>query len=455
MNVYDKLEAMVKKFEEMDQIDKEYGKLQDNEKVDKIKSRCLEKGIVNIAEEIESMAENLTDEDIDEIHKVLEEIEDDIVNQQNKIKKLQKKYGEKSSKLVEPMFELAHLYNSSGQYDEEISMLKEILSIRESNKSDSIVFTIDVMRDLIFALSKSNYDEDVVEMKEKMFSHYENVFSEEPKKIIMALIEALQYALETMEDLRLHEEFDRAIALKKCVIEMDVDIFENEEKAKDLTPTDEIFELSLHLSDVDCNDEALKILKKNAKLVKEIYGENSKETINLLEHMATILTKIEDLNEVLKIRKKLVELTVSVFGEGKKEVFIARLLLVELLNVLGKEKEAQRIKKKIPKEFLEEYSMESNFGGAEQQLALKSIYMLSELANFYNANDNHEKEIKNRRRIVEIYYDTFGDSKNWNERVKKLGLQFLYQFAESLNFSNLKKELKNVISDIQKIEGSL
>ena len=94
MNIYDKLNAMVRKVEELDELANEYDKIKDDESSDhnKIRSHCLTQGALNAAEELEAMAEDLTDEEIEELNAAFAEIEDDIEDHEEEIAELRKKY---------------------------------------------------------------------------------------------------------------------------------------------------------------------------------------------------------------------------------------------------------------------------------------------------------------------------------------------------------------------------
>ena len=70
MDVYEKLDLLVKKAEELDEIGDELTKAND-----KIQERCISQAAMQIADELEKLGNMFTDDDIDEIHNALSEDE--------------------------------------------------------------------------------------------------------------------------------------------------------------------------------------------------------------------------------------------------------------------------------------------------------------------------------------------------------------------------------------------
>ena len=62
MNVYEKLDAIVKKAEELDEIGDELAKVDGSK--NPIQERCLSQSALQTAEELEDLSELLTDDDI-------------------------------------------------------------------------------------------------------------------------------------------------------------------------------------------------------------------------------------------------------------------------------------------------------------------------------------------------------------------------------------------------------
>ena len=156
MDIYDKLNAMVKKVEELDELANEYDKIKedDSNEHNKIKSHCLTQGALNAAEELEAMAEDLTDEEIDEINAAFADIEADIEDCEEEIADIRKKLGDNDGSLIRPLKELAELYHLATRFDEEIQVRKQIFNIVK-NIDESRAYTTLAMRDLVFALNNA------------------------------------------------------------------------------------------------------------------------------------------------------------------------------------------------------------------------------------------------------------------------------------------------------------
>ena len=73
MNVYEKLDALVKKAEELDEIGDELAKVDGNK--NPLQERCLSKNALQAADELEELGELLTDDDIAMIYESLNEEE--------------------------------------------------------------------------------------------------------------------------------------------------------------------------------------------------------------------------------------------------------------------------------------------------------------------------------------------------------------------------------------------
>ena len=69
MNVYEKLDALVKKAEELDEIGDELAKVNGNK--NPLQERCLSKSALQTADELEELGELLTDDDIAMIYESL------------------------------------------------------------------------------------------------------------------------------------------------------------------------------------------------------------------------------------------------------------------------------------------------------------------------------------------------------------------------------------------------
>ena len=73
MNLYNKLDALVKKAEELDELGDELAKVDGNK--NPIQERCISQATLQLADELESMTDLFTDDDIDEINVALSDEE--------------------------------------------------------------------------------------------------------------------------------------------------------------------------------------------------------------------------------------------------------------------------------------------------------------------------------------------------------------------------------------------
>ena len=71
MDVYEKLDALVKKAEELDAIGDKFVALDDNDK-NAVQSYCLEQAMLEMADELEEIADTFTDEERKEILNALD-----------------------------------------------------------------------------------------------------------------------------------------------------------------------------------------------------------------------------------------------------------------------------------------------------------------------------------------------------------------------------------------------
>lgn len=73
MNLYNKLDVLVKKAEELDELGNELSKVDGSK--NPIQERCISQAALQLADELESMTYLFTDDDIDEINAALSDEE--------------------------------------------------------------------------------------------------------------------------------------------------------------------------------------------------------------------------------------------------------------------------------------------------------------------------------------------------------------------------------------------
>ena len=73
MNLYNKLDVLVKKAEELDELGNELSKVDGSK--NPIQERCISHAALQLADELESMTDLFTDDDIDEINYALSDEE--------------------------------------------------------------------------------------------------------------------------------------------------------------------------------------------------------------------------------------------------------------------------------------------------------------------------------------------------------------------------------------------
>ena len=73
MDLYDKLDALVKKAEELDELGDELVKVDGSK--NPIQERCISQAALQLADELESMTDLFTDDDIDKINAALSDEE--------------------------------------------------------------------------------------------------------------------------------------------------------------------------------------------------------------------------------------------------------------------------------------------------------------------------------------------------------------------------------------------
>ena len=73
MNLYNKLDVLVKKAEELDELGNELSKVDGSK--NPMQERCISQAALQLADELESMTDLFTDDDIDEINDALSDEE--------------------------------------------------------------------------------------------------------------------------------------------------------------------------------------------------------------------------------------------------------------------------------------------------------------------------------------------------------------------------------------------
>lgn len=359
MDIYDKLNAMVKKVEELDELANEYDRIKedDSNEHNKIKSHCLTQGALNAAEELEAMAEDLTDEELDEINAAFADIEADIEDCEEEIADIRKKVGDNDGSLIRPLKELAELYHLATRFDEEIQVRKQIFNIVK-NIDESRAYTTLAMRDLVFALNNAESTTEAILLRRQMLSIYKQVFKNESEEDIDVLIDSMQFILKTIVSLEVKDEFEKASELYDKLFEIDIDIFEHKELFENLTPISATHTIIYKLLDLDLKSKVENLLDMFPQLRDdEEYDDNSA--------------------------------------------------------------------------FIEEFTFEA-------------VENLQCLAEYFKDEGRYKEELNTRKRIVDIYYESFGDIDTWSIKIIFNGLHILHQLEETLTRSRRRRELLGV-----------
>ena len=238
LNVQEKLSAMAKKIQELDQLSNEWDKLEEDKTIEtnKIMLNCLTQGTFDAADELDELIEDLTEEDFEEIEAALDEVEAEIEKFENEIEETTKDEGELSTNLIEPLHNLASLYHISERYDEEISARKKILEILKNFPNAPKAHIILALRELVYSLKIADYMIESNLIRHQMFAMYKKIFNDEVDENIDVLIDAMQKVLSMIEEFEVFEEIDIASELYNLMIKIDTDIFEYKEEYFNLTP---------------------------------------------------------------------------------------------------------------------------------------------------------------------------------------------------------------------------
>ncbi len=277
MDVHEKLSAMVKKIQEIDEISDEYDKLDDElTEKDKIKTHCLTQGAFNAADELEELVDDLTEEDFEEIEAALDEVDDNIESLEIEVEESEEKFGKDSTELIAPLHELAGLYHISERVDEEIIARKRILNILKKNPNESKVNLALAMRELVFSLVEAefvievNYNTEANLIRHQLFSMYKAVFKGESDDDIDILIDVMQMTLKTIEEFEVMDEIAISEEVYNLMIRIDSDIFENKEQYYNLTPLNAAGAIVFLLHQRGFKSQAMNFLNEFPKLKDKV-----------------------------------------------------------------------------------------------------------------------------------------------------------------------------------------
>ena len=387
MKFYDKLNELVKKIEELDELSSEYDKLKSDDSIEhnKIRDLCLNQGALNAAEELEEIVEDFTDEDIEEMESAFGEIEDEIEAHEEEIAKIRKSQGNESPELIVPLHELAELYSMAQRIDEEVHIRKEVLKLLKMHSEDSKPNITAAMRELIFALkvaainlNDSKYETEASLLRRQMFIIYKQVFIDETDEDVDILIDAMQFILGVIDDLEIMDKFNKAEVLYNKLFEVDIDIFEHIDNYNNLTPI------------------------------------SATRTIGYTLYNLNLQAKAEEFSNMFPQVN---------FNSEDEEV--------------------------------DDENDDVDDSTVAEALAMEAINSLQCLANIWNEQGRFDEELNTRKRIVDIYYETFGEKEIWSIRTTMFEMQLLQELEDVLKNLKRRNEKLEVRKKIKKLEKKI
>ena len=391
MNIYDKLNEMVKKIEELDELSNEYEKLKDNESTEhnKIRTHCLNQGALNAAEELEEMVDDFTDEDLDEIAAAFDEIEDEIEEHEDEIAEIRKSQGDNSAELIRPFHELAELYCMAQKFDEEVQARKEVFNLIKINAGDSKANVITAMRELIFALkvaafnlNDTRYETEASLLRRQMFTIYKQVFIDETDEDVDILMDSMQFILGVIVELEMKDKFEKVEVLYNKLFEIDIDIFEHIDDYNNLTPISATRAIGYTLYNLELQSKAEELANMFPKIK---FNAEDEELDDEDEDEADDVDDVDD-------------------------------------------------------------------SDIAEALAMEAIDSLQCLANVWNEQGRFDEELNTRKRIVDIYYETFGEKENWSIKTTIIAMQLLQELEDVLNKLKRRNEKLEVRKKIKTLE---
>lgn len=263
-STFDKLNEVVKKIEEMDELANEFDKIEEGKTIqDRIREKCLNKVAFDTAEELGELVDDLTDEDFAEISTAFDELEEEIEDHEKKIEEMSQRLVEDDPQLIRLLNELAKLYHVATRYDEEIQVRKRMLRILDNGTQPKAYVTL-TLKELIIALICGDYITESNLTRQRLFSMYKAEFKDDSAEDIDMLIDIMQSMFSAVEYLEVKEEYDKAEETYNKMINLDLSILDQKVYKPTAVSLSKILVNTLY--EMDLQPEAERLLIEFPKL---------------------------------------------------------------------------------------------------------------------------------------------------------------------------------------------
>ena len=307
---------------------------------------------------------------------------------------------------TELMYELANAYQEAGRSDDEIATLRRAVDYQIKNNGERSDDAVIALRHLQFAFERYDRQKDAATIRDKLIKMYAYALPNDDPRLIELLVDNLQSLRRVAEDYELRSQH----TIMYRVFNLDHSIFNRSDAFGAARIS------LLILKENELWRQAAEFGEKLLELARQIFGDESGQVRMLRADLASIYVRLLD--------------DAAIDSETDNEV-------VEEASEIEETAEDGE----IDPEYLE------NFG-------INAFRTLDTLADIQRQAGLFELEIANRRRAVELYYETFGEPGTWTVRIMVGAHMIVDKLAAALERLGRADELSEVnamLADIDRM----
>lgn len=314
-------------------------------------------------------------DDYDAAYEIFDEIYEDVCE----------KKGRNSIEAYEKLLKLGHLCYEGNRFDEALTHFYTCISFVNENN-----YELDTYPDVIGKMANiytiyGEYDK-AVEVLNELLTYSLDAYGDNSRHVVHALrclaetyyksgnyTEALEYFRQVKEYAENTEgcEYEKIFSVQS---------------------------IGRIYDDLGERDKALDILQQAYDIAVDEYGEESVDSLSILNDIAGIFQTIGDLDKSLELKKRVLDTAVRLFGDNDHNTQMAKINLGNLYHEMGDYEQALKLKMSACEWF------EQNLGEEHES----TLFAMTCLKNAFACLGKNDKELEICERLCQIYEKTRG-----------------------------------------------
>lgn len=313
----------------------------------------------------------------------------------------------------------ADIFKDTENFDEACKLREEIYNLFREKFGKENETTLEILEECADAFKRAGIYEKALHFQQKLVNIVCKNFNPnfDVDRVLISLAEILEKCGRKDDALR---ERGRIVAQTENLLNSTIEIYgENSKKTLEILNL-----LAKNLSDVERFKEEIQTRERIKNICEKIYGKTSQKYVTATEVVAKVYSDNDRTEEALNLRKEIADIRrellnslINLVGTNHKDTISARKSLADVLEEIGESGAAKNLREENLNAFKEIADFRRKKFGVEHKITLQT---LKEYAQELEGTDKSEDALKIFREIVVALKEKFLDEEDAPEIIDAL-----------------------------------